>query len=68
MVSCTLLALIVGYCFGGTGVAVALGVLLLPVLAWGFDNDSGTFLVLATLFVIAVGVMVLLIALLAVTH
>ena len=66
--SCTLLTLIIGYRFGGTGVAVALGFLALPALAWAFDNASGTFLVLATLFVITIGIMVLLIALMAITH
>jgi hypothetical protein len=66
--SCTLLALIAGYGAGGTSVAVALGVLALPALAWAFDNASGTFLVLATLLVLAIGVMVLLIALMAIVH
>ena len=63
-----LLALVAGYGFGGTSVAVTLGILSLPALAWAFDNDSGTFLILATLLVITIGIMVLLIALMAITH
>jgi len=63
-----LLALVAGYGFGGTSVAVALGILSLPALGWAFDNDSGTFLILATLLVITIGIMVLLIALMAITH
>ena len=62
---CVVSALSVGYDLGGTGVAVAVGILSLPALAWAYDNATGTFLVLATLFVLTVGIMVLLIALMA---
>ncbi len=62
---CVVSALTVGYGVGGTSVAVAVGVLALPALAWAYDNASGTFLILATLFVLTVGIMVLLIALMA---
>ena len=65
---CVMSALSVGYGLGGTGVAVAVGILSLPALAWAYDNASGTFLVLATLFVLTVGIMVLLIALMALTR
>ena len=66
--SFTLVALIAGYGLAGTSVTVALGILSLPALAWAFDNDSGTFVILATLLVITIGIMVLLIALMAVIH
>ncbi|MES3109232.1 hypothetical protein [Sphingomonas aurantiaca] len=62
---CVVSALSVGYGLGGTSVAVAVGILSLPALAWAYDNATGTFLVLATLFVLTVGTMVLLIALMA---
>ena len=65
---CVMSAVSVGYGLGGTGVAVAVGILSLPALAWAYDNASGTFLVLATLFVLTVGIMVLLIALMALTR
>ncbi len=60
-----LIAVLSGYLAGGIGASVAVIILSLPPLAWAFDNRSGTFLVLAVLFVITVGIMVLLIALLA---
>lgn len=63
----TLVALVVGYAFGGSSVATAVAILALPPVAWAFDNDSGTFLILATLFVVTIGVMVLL-ALMALVH
>ena len=66
--SCTLVALVAGYGFGGSSVATAVAILALPPVAWAFDNDSGTFLILATLFVVTIGVMVLLIALMALVH
>ncbi|MEG8030215.1 hypothetical protein QP178_18740 [Sphingomonas aurantiaca] len=62
---CVVSALSVGYGLGGTGVAVAVGILSLPALAWAYDNATGTFLVLTSLFVLTVGIMVLLIALMA---
>ncbi|KQO06012.1 hypothetical protein [Sphingomonas sp. Leaf242] len=65
--SCTLVALVTGYGSGGISVSIASRYSLSPV-AWAFDNDSGTFLILATLFVVTIGVMVLLIALLALVH
>jgi hypothetical protein len=65
---CVVSALSVGYGLGGTSVAVAVGILSLPALAWAYDNATGTFLVLATLFVLTVGTMVLLIALMALTR
>ena len=66
--SCTALVMAAGYIFGGTSVAIAVAILALPPIAWAFDNDSGTFLILATLFVITIGIMVLLIALMAISH
>ena len=40
----------------------------IPWLAWRYDNDSGTFLVLALLFLLVLGVAGLLLFLIAVTH
>lgn len=66
--SCVAAFLIAGLTFGGTSIAVAIGIVALPLIAWAFDNDSGTFLILATLFVISIGIMVLLIGLMAISH
>ena len=40
----------------------------IPWLAWRYDNDSGTYLVFAVLFLLILGMIGLLLFLLAVTH
>jgi hypothetical protein len=62
-----LLALILGLSAGGPGVAVAI-LASFVWLAWRFDNQSGTFLVLAILLLLAVAVPAMLLVLMAVTH
>jgi hypothetical protein len=48
--------------------AVATGVLLLPVLAWRYDNDMGTWFVLAMMLVMIMTVLTLLLVLAAARH
>jgi hypothetical protein len=56
-----------GVALGGRGIALAI-VLAIVGLAWRFDNQSGTYLVLAVLFLIAMAVPAMLLVLMAVTH
>ncbi len=62
------MALITAYGLFGISAAVAVAILALLPMAWAFDNESGTFLILATLFVITIGSMVMLITLMAISH
>ncbi len=56
-----------GMAFGGAGLAAA-SLMSFLWLAWRFDNDSGTFLVLAVLFLIVLSVLALLLGLMALAH
>jgi hypothetical protein len=53
--------------FGAAGTAAA-GLLAILWLVWRYDNSTGSFLLLAVLFLIALAVPVLLLALMAVTR
>lgn len=52
----------VGLAFGGVA-AVAAGVLLLPAIAWRYDNDLGTWFVLSMMLVLIMVVLTLLLVL-----
>ena len=52
---------------GNAGIWMAI-LAAIPWLAWRYDNDSGTFLVFALLFLLVLGVAGLLLFLVAVTH
>jgi cell division protein FtsW (lipid II flippase) len=52
---------------GAAGIWMAI-LAAIPWLAWRYDNDSGTFLVFALLFLLVLGVAGLLLFLVAVTH
>ena len=70
MISLGLLAAIaaaLGISLGGRGIAIAI-ILAIVWLAWRFDNQSGTWLVLVVLFLIAMAVPAMLLLLMAVTH
>lgn len=56
-----------GLLLDSRGLALA-AILSLPWLAWRYDNESGTFLVLAVLFLIMLAVPMLLLALMSVPH
>ncbi|WP_129792532.1 hypothetical protein [Sphingosinicella sp. CPCC 101087] len=62
-----LLALILGLSAGRPGIVAAL-LASLVWLAWRFDNQSGTFLVLTILVLIALAIPAMLLVLMAVTH
>lgn len=47
---------------------IAAALLALPWFAWRYDNDTGAFLPLAILFLLILGVLALLLALIAVVH
>ena len=52
----------------GDAAAVLTCILALPLLAWRYDNRSGTFFPLAILFVLAVAILAILIGLVAIVH
>jgi hypothetical protein len=54
----------VGLRFGGVA-AVATGILLLPAIAWRYDNDLGTWFVLSMMLVLIMVVLTLLLVLVA---
>ena len=56
-----------GVALGARGMAIAI-VLAIVWLAWRFDNQSGTYLVLVVLVLIAMAVPAMLLLLMAVTH
>jgi hypothetical protein len=61
------LAIALGLMWAAAGLWVA-AVFSVPWLAWRYDNDSGTFLVFALLFLLIIGVTALLLFLMAVAH
>ena len=61
------IAAALGIALGGPGIVLAVA-LAIFWLAWRFDNQSGTWLVLVVLFMIAAAVPALLLLLMAVTH
>ena len=61
------MAAALGVALGGRGMALAI-ILAIVWLAWRFDNQSGTYLVLVVLFLIAMAVPAMLLLLMAVTH
>ena len=58
---------VLGFAFGGMGVAVA-AMLSLLWLAWRFDNQTGSCLMLTILLLIVIAVPAMLLVLMAVTH
>jgi hypothetical protein len=64
-IAALLAALGAGMQTAGIWVAILVSI---PWLAWRYDNDSGTWLVFAMLFLLILGVMGLLLFLIAVTH
>ena len=56
-----------GVLHGGPGVALA-ALAAIPWLAWRYDNETGTFLVLAILFLLVLAIPALLLTLIAVVH
>ena len=56
-----------GLLYGSPGATLA-ALAALPWLAWRYDNQTGTFLILAILFLMVLAVPALLLALMAVTH
>ena len=52
---------------GGPGLAIA-AIAALPWFAWRFDNDAGTWLPLACVFLLVLGILAALLTLAAVLH
>lgn len=64
LLAAVILSSLASLAIGGVGAAATFFVML-PVIAWRYDNRAGTFLLLAILFDIVLLVMVLLVALMS---
>ena len=60
-------AAFMGLVYGAPAATLA-ALAAIPWLAWRYDNATGTFLVLAVLFLLVLAIPALLLALMAVTH